>query len=206
MRQTGETKYTHGRVKLDKPPHLQYCYFSRYDSDRLSYIQTGDGSVVRNSNRIKSELNAAPDGVVPMRSLVKVSEAIARIAKKADTTELKEAVDDFLASYGELRSQLIYLDPEAKANAKIASSMLEAVDRGLIELPQTDDGIVIIPDMLIRLPDGARLYVDSIEIESTATGRAPILHLEDGAAVRCRRGSGIQIARMPAEENRPDEN
>lgn len=136
-----------------------------------------------------------------MRAAVKVSDAIARLRMHADTAELEEAVDDFLAAYGELRSQFYYEDAEAQANAKAASTLLEAIDRGLIELPQTDDGIVIIPDMKLRLPDGAKLYVNSIEIESTATGRAPIVHFEDGSFIRCRRGSGVQIVRMPLEED-----
>ena len=67
-----------------------------------------------------------------------------------------------------------------------------------------DDGIVIIPDMKLRLPDGAKLYVNSIEIESTATGHAPIVHFEDGSSIRCRRGSGVQIVRMPLEEEQND--
>ena len=87
-----------------------------------------------------------------MKAAVKVSEAISRLRRQIDTTELEEAVDDFLAAYGELRSQYYYEDSEAKANAKTASTLLEAVDRGLIELPQTDDGIVIVPDMKLRLP------------------------------------------------------
>lgn len=139
-----------------------------------------------------------------MKSAVKVSEAIARLRKHGDTAELEEAIDDFLAAYGELRSQLYYEDQEAQANAKAASTLLEAIDRGLIELPQTDDGIVIIPDMKLRLPDGAKLYVNSIEIESTATGHAPIIHFEDGSFIRCRRGSGVQIVRMPLEEEQND--
>lgn len=139
-----------------------------------------------------------------MRATVKVSDAIARLRRHVDTAELEEAVDDFLAVYGELRSQLYYEDPEAQANAKAASTLLEAIDRGLIELPQTDDGIVIIPDMKLRLPNGAKLYVNSIEIESTATGRAPIVHFEDGSSIRCRRGSGVQIVRMPLEEEQND--
>ena len=48
--------------------------------------------------------------VVPMKSAVKVSEAIARLRKHGDTAELEEAVDDFLAAYGELRSQFYYED------------------------------------------------------------------------------------------------
>lgn len=139
-----------------------------------------------------------------MKSAVKVSEAIARLRKHGDTAELEEAIDDFLAAYGELRSQFYYEDQEAQANAKAASTLLEAIDRGLIELPQTDDGIVIIPDMKLRLPDGAKLYVNSIEIESTATGRAPIVHFEDGSSIRCRRGSCVQIVRMPLEEEQND--
>lgn len=139
-----------------------------------------------------------------MKSSVKVSEAIARLRKHGDTAELEEAIDDFLAAYGELRSEFYYEDSEAQANAKTASTLLEAIDRGLIELPQTDDGIVIIPDMKLHLPDGAKLYVNSIEIESTATGRAPIVHFEDGSFIRCRRGSGVQIVRMPLEEEQND--
>lgn len=139
--------------------------------------------------------------MVPMRAAVKVSEALSRLRRQVDTAELEEAVNDFLAAYGELRSQFYYEDAEARANAKTASTLLEAIDRGLIELPQTDDGIVIIPDMKLRLPDGARLFVNSIEIESTATGRAPLVHFEDGSSVRCRRGSGVQIVRMPLEED-----
>lgn len=139
-----------------------------------------------------------------MKSAVKVSEAIARLRKHGDTAELEEAIDDFLAAYGELRSEFYYEDSEAQANAKAASTLLEAIDRGLIELPQTDDGIVIIPDMKLRLPDGAKLYVNSIEIKSTATGRAPIVHFEDGSSIRCRRGSGVQIVRMPLEEEQND--
>lgn len=139
-----------------------------------------------------------------MKSTVKVSEAIARLRKHGDTAELEEAIDDFLAAYGELRSEFYYEDSEAQANAKTASTLLEAIDRGLIELPQTDDGIVIIPDMKLRLPDGAKLYVNSIEIESTATGRAPIVHFEDDSSIRCRRGSGVQIVRMPLEEEQND--
>ncbi|RHL22618.1 hypothetical protein DW029_08185 [Collinsella sp. AF38-3AC] len=138
--------------------------------------------------------------MVPMRAAVKVSEALSRLRRQVDTAELEEAVNDFLAAYGELRSQFYYEDAEARANAKTASTLLEAIDRGLIELPQTDDGIVIIPDMKLRLPDGARLFVNSIEIESTATGRAPIVRFEDGSSIRCRRGSGVQIVRMPLEE------
>lgn len=155
-----------------------------------------------------AEVQRHPDGkpderlveVVSMKAAVKVSEAISRLRRQIDTTEFEEAVDDFLAAYGELRSQYYYEDSEAKANAKTASTLLEAVDRGLIELPQTDDGIVIVPDMKLRLPDGAKLYVNSIEIESTATGRAPIVRFEDGSSIRCRRGSGVQIVRMPLEE------
>ena len=41
-----------------------------------------------------------------MRAAVKVSDAIARLRRHVDTAELEEAVDDFLAAYGELRSQL----------------------------------------------------------------------------------------------------
>ena len=43
-----------------------------------------------------------------MKSAVKVSEAIARLRKHGDTAELEEAIDDFLAAYGELRSCLLY--------------------------------------------------------------------------------------------------
>lgn len=139
-----------------------------------------------------------------MKAAIKVSDAITRLRRHVDTAELEEAIDDFLAAYGELRSQLYYEDSEAQANAKAASTLLEAIDRGLIELPQTDDGIVIIPDMKLRLPDGAKLYVNSIEIESTATGRAPIVHFKDGSSIRCRRGSGVQIVRMPLEEEQND--
>lgn len=49
-----------------------------------------------------------------MKAAVKVSEAISRLRRQIDTTELEEAVDDFLAAYGELRSQYYYEDSEAK--------------------------------------------------------------------------------------------
>ena len=97
-----------------------------------------------------------------MKSAVKVSEAIARLRKHGDTAELEEAIDDFLAAYGELRSQFYYEDQEAQANAKAASTLLEAIDR------------------------------------------APIVHFEDGTFIRCRRGSGVQIVRMPLEEEQND--
>ena len=59
-----------------------------------------------------------------MRAAVKVSDAIARLRRHVDTAELEEAVDDFLAAYGELRSQFYYEDSEAQANAKAASTLL----------------------------------------------------------------------------------
>lgn len=139
-----------------------------------------------------------------MKEHVKITEALHRLSRRADVSELETAIDDFLAAYGETRSAVEYGDATARANIRLASTLLDAIDKGLIEIPQADDGTVIIPDMLVELPDGARLYVDSIEIESTATGRAPMIHFEDESTLRARRGSGISIVRTPVEDGADD--
>ena len=135
-----------------------------------------------------------------MKSFIKVTEALARIrAQNVNTEDLEDALAEFLAAYGEMRSQLEYSDTTTMRSVRLASTLFDAIDRGLVEFPHATDGSVILPDMLVKLPDGAKLFVDSIELESTVTGHAPVLHWEDGTQSRCRIGSGMEIVRKPME-------
>lgn len=130
--------------------------------------------------------------------------ALDELVRGGDPDHLREAVEDFLATYGEARTELAYGRGEQARSGYVgerARRLAVEMRRGALRYPFTDEGAPIVPGARVRCPDGSSRAVARIELLERTSDEPCVIWFDDGTCYRGRI-KGFKVPRGDAAGGR----